>query len=163
MAIELVEVKVDTNINRKTVVVFDSYDTKCPLREFSHAELLAELFPNDALFLNLYDFTLASFREGNVAVGITPQDLLPLNPAVFILDPNIMPSLGLYIPTIALLKNLESEKRLSQVKRIVITDFLITRGLLNQLLRFGITEANLFSWRALASAREFRNLAKIMV
>lgn len=162
MAIKLVEVKVDTNINRKTVIVFDPLYEGNGLQEVSHAKTLEDLFPAETLFLGLHYFSLASLREGNIAPGILPTDLVSLNPAVFILDINLIPWFGIH-PVMSLLKNLETEKRLCEVKRVIVTDSKVTRQLSQKLARFGILEDAIFSWRAFVSAQEFRNMAKKLV
>ena len=163
MAIKLVEVRVDTDINRKTVIVFDPLYNRDTGQGVTHAKMLSELFPTGSLFLGLQYFTLLSLREGNITLGITPTDLVPLNPAVFILDLDLIPGVPLYTPAISLLKNLATEKRLCEVRRIIVTDSRINRQLSQKLAKFGILEDCVFSWRALLSAREFGNMVKTLV
>lgn len=163
MTIELVEVKVDTDINRKTVVVFDPEYDRSSTAKSPHREILRELFPKDTLFCGINFFTLMALKSGMISPGLQPSDLVPLNPALFILNLKLIPSVSIANPALTLLKNLAVENRLCEVKRVIVTDSRITSQLSRKLAELGVPENSVFSWSAFASTREFGSMVKTLV
>ena len=152
----LVSIQVDTDINIKTVVIFDpKWKSGVGFRS-PHALLLEALFPSGSLFCGVNNFTYSSLCSGRISPLLCPSDLVSLNPLVFIIEMRLLSSFRNDVATVSLIRNIRSEKRLDTVPVVIITDSDICLAQSRQLAILGVGRDRRYSWNALREASEFK-------
>ena len=156
MGRKLISVGVDTDINRKTVIIFDPAWSIDSGRKSDHGLILEDIFPENSLFCGIDYFTRSAIQEGRVSPVLSVADLLPLNPLIFIVETNLVPNWSGEREGINLLANIRRDKRLLQIPVIVIDLVPASEQYSDKLNELGVPPPSRFSWSALREAYSLR-------